>query len=94
MNNIYLLSKYSRPIFWTPIQFFILQTVQNLNKGVYSSLSKLFFIENLFYHRYKTTNIKTKEFLIFDPDRDHFAKAKAFARWSIFKMISRIFGVF
>ena len=58
--NRFLLSKYSRPIFSASIAVFLVKIVQNINRGLYFVMRKLFLLENCFSFRYKRMNIETK----------------------------------
>ena len=42
--NRFLLSKYSRRIFWASIAVFLVKIVQNINRGLYFVMRKLFFL--------------------------------------------------
>ena len=44
--NRFLLSKYSRPIFSASIAVFLKEIVQNINRGLYFVMRKLFLLEN------------------------------------------------
>ena len=59
--NRLLLCKYSKAVFSVFIASFILKIVQNIEKGIYFLLRKLFLVENDLFPRYKTMNNKTKE---------------------------------
>ena len=58
--NRFLLSKYSRPIFAASIAVFLKKIVQNINRGLYFVMRKLFLLENCFSLRYERMNIETK----------------------------------
>ena len=58
--NRFLLSKYSRPIFSASIAVFLKEIVQNINRGLYFVMRKLFLLENGFFLRYERMNIETK----------------------------------
>ena len=58
--NRFLLSKYSRPIFWASIAVFLVKVVQNINRTFYFVMRKLFLLENCFSLRYERMNIETK----------------------------------
>ena len=45
----FLLSKYSRPIFFVFVAVFILKIVQNVKRCVYRSVRKVFLAENVFF---------------------------------------------
>ena len=46
--NRFLLSKYSRPIFSVTIAVFLVKIVQNINRGLYFVMHKLFFFNIVF----------------------------------------------
>ena len=58
--NRFLLSKYSRPIFSASIAVFLVKIVQNINRGLYFVMRKLFLLKNCFSLRYERMNSKTK----------------------------------
>ena len=58
--NRFLLSKYSRPIFLASNAVFLVKIVQNINRGLYFVMHKLFLLENTFSLRYERINIETK----------------------------------
>ena len=58
--NRFLLSKYSRPIFPASFAVFLVKIVQNINRGLYFVMRKLFLLENCFSLRYERMNIETK----------------------------------
>ena len=58
--NQFLLSKYSGPIFLASIAVFLAQIVENINRGLYFVMRKLFLLENCFSLRYERMNIETK----------------------------------
>ena len=58
--NRFLLSKYSRPIFSASNTVFLVKIVQNINRGLYFVMHKLFLLENIFSFRYERMNIETK----------------------------------
>ena len=58
--NRFLLSKYSRPIFLASNAVFLVKIVQNINRGLYFVMHKLFLLENIFSLRYERMNIERK----------------------------------
>ena len=58
--NRFLLSKYSRPICWASIAVFLKKIVQNINRGLYFVMRKLFLLENCFSLRYERMNTERK----------------------------------
>ena len=58
--NRLLLSNYSWPIFSASIAIFLLKIVQNINRGLYFVIRKLFLLENCFSLRCEKMNIETK----------------------------------
>ena len=58
--NRFLLSKYSRPIFSAFNAVFLKKIVQNINRGLYFVMRKLFLLENCFSLRYERMNIERK----------------------------------
>ena len=58
--NRFLLSKYSRPIFLASNAVFLKKIVQNINRGLYFVMRKLFLLENCFSLRYERMNIERK----------------------------------
>ena len=61
--NRFLLSKYSRPIFLASNAVFLVKIeklFQNINRGLYFVMHKLFLLENCFSLRYERMNIETK----------------------------------
>ena len=56
--NRFLLSKYSRPIFSASIAVFLVKIVQNINRGLYFVMRKLFLLENCFSLRYERMSVK------------------------------------
>ena len=58
--NRLVLSKYSRPIFSPSIAVFLVKIVQNINRGLYFVMRKLFLLENCFCLRYERMNSETK----------------------------------
>ena len=60
LSNRFLLSEYSWPIFSASIAVFLVKIVQNINRGLYFVMRKLFLLENCFSLRYEMMNIETK----------------------------------
>ena len=60
LTNRFRLSKYSWPIFSVSIAVLIVKIVQNINRGLYFVMRKLFLLENCFSFRYERMNIETK----------------------------------
>ena len=58
--NRLLLSKYLWRIFSASIAVFVVKIVQNINRGLYFVIRKLFLLENCFSLRYERLNIETK----------------------------------
>ena len=58
--NRFLLSKESRPLFSASTAVFLVKIVQNINRGLYFVMRKLFLLENCFSLRYERINIETK----------------------------------
>ena len=56
--NRFLLSNYSRPIFSASIAIFLVKIVQNINRGLYFVMRKLFSLENCFSLRYERMSVK------------------------------------
>ena len=55
----FLLSKYSRPIFSASIGVFLVKIVQNINRGLYFVMRKLFLLK-IFFLRCESVNIEKK----------------------------------
>ena len=60
LTNRFLLSKYSRPIFSASIAVFLVKIVQNINRGLYFGMRKIFLLEKCFSLRYEGVNIERK----------------------------------
>ena len=60
LTNRFLLSKYSWPIFSASIAVSLVKLVENINRGLYFVMRKLFLFENCFSLRYERMNIETK----------------------------------
>ena len=56
--NRFLLSKYSKPIFSAPIGVFLVKIVENINRGLYFVMRKLFLLKKFFFLRYGRISMK------------------------------------